>query len=240
MIMVYIYDGSFEGLLTCIFYGYSNLNRLEDIRTEDFEINILDEEVYITTEVDKAERIVKYVKSEFGYEFFRYMYYVYLSNISGKEFTMLKTIFSGRDLGKAIVHSTLEPIVDFMKMKSAVERERHAYTGLLRFTELSDSTLYGQFEPEHDILPIVFNHFKKRLGDRPFLIHDVGRKKIGYFEGELVIVDDNGLNFESIEDEYSQLWKVFHKAVAIENRINEKLQMGNLPKKYWKYLTEMN
>jgi probable DNA metabolism protein len=41
------------------------------------------------------------------------------------------------------------------------------------------------------------------------------------------------------EKEYRKLWKKFYDSVAIEERKNEKCRMGQMPKRYWKNLTEM-
>ena len=53
------------------------------------------------------------------------------------------------------------------------------------------------------------------------------------------------LKFEKLESHekeelfYQNLWKVFHKSVAIKERSNERLQMQHMPKKYWDNLIEM-
>ena len=239
--MIYLYDGSFEGLMTCIFYGYSVLNKLVDIQVDKGQMSLIDEMVKITTEADKSDRIVRYLIDKFGYEFFMSVYYVYLSSSKTKEISMIRTIFLGRDIGSEIIHSRQDDVVEFMKNRVYVSNERHFYLGLLRFTELKDGLLYAQFEPENNILPIIMGHFKNRLGDRPFIIHDMKRHILGVYENEISFVSDEGLDIrlEEIDDVYESLWKVFHTSIAIENMINPKLQSSNLHKKYWKYMTEM-
>ena len=37
---------------------------------------------------------------------------------------------------------------------------------------------------------------------------------------------------------YQNLWKAFHKSIAIKERTNERLQMQHMPKKYWDNLIE--
>ena len=54
------------------------------------------------------------------------------------------------------------------------------------------------------------------------------------------------MKFEKIESHlkeelfYQELWKVFHKSIAIKERSNKNLQMQHMPKKYWKNIIEMN
>jgi len=43
-----------------------------------------------------------------------------------------------------------------------------------------------------------------------------------------------------IDADYEELWKSYTKSVAIKERRNLRLQMSFMPKKYWKFLTEMN
>ena len=48
---------------------------------------------------------------------------------------------------------------------------------------------------------------------------------------------EKGLSPE--EQDWQALWKRFFKALTIEERRNEKLQMSHVPKRYWQDLCEM-
>ena len=41
------------------------------------------------------------------------------------------------------------------------------------------------------------------------------------------------------EKEIQELWKTFYKTVAIKERKNERCRMNFMPKKYWKYIIEL-
>jgi len=41
------------------------------------------------------------------------------------------------------------------------------------------------------------------------------------------------------EKRFQEMWKSYHKAITIKERINPKLQKQFMPRRYWKYLTEM-
>ena len=45
----------------------------------------------------------------------------------------------------------------------------------------------------------------------------------------------------SADDElFQQLWRTYFKAICIRERINPKKQLSDMPRRYWKYMTEKN
>jgi probable DNA metabolism protein len=44
---------------------------------------------------------------------------------------------------------------------------------------------------------------------------------------------------DSQEEWFEDLWKTFHKTIAIKERTNKKCQQQFMPKKYWKNILEM-
>ena len=54
----YIYDGSFDGLLTSIYEAYYRKEKIDDIVPEDsVEENFLVEKIYMETDREKAEKV---------------------------------------------------------------------------------------------------------------------------------------------------------------------------------------
>jgi len=53
-----------------------------------------------------------------------------------------------------------------------VAREAHSFTGLPRFMELRDRTLYAAYEPDHNITLLLTPHFRVRLPREQWVIHD--------------------------------------------------------------------
>jgi probable DNA metabolism protein len=66
------------------------------------------------------------------------------------------------------------------------------------------------------------------------------------FENESTVPFDlsNGqLNAEvlSADDQLLQdLWRTYFKAICIKERMNPKKQLNDMPRRYWKYMTEKN
>ena len=80
MLNIYIYDGSYHGLLTSCFDAWKDKD-IYSIRTkeENKDVNLLEKVVYIETDNEKAERIIKWVGKEACYEVQRKLYRVFLT-----------------------------------------------------------------------------------------------------------------------------------------------------------------
>ena len=54
---IYLYDGSFEGLLTAIFYSFADKDELDIQRAALYQPTLLSVPLAITTEDDKVRRV---------------------------------------------------------------------------------------------------------------------------------------------------------------------------------------
>lgn len=241
--MIYLYDETFESLLTCIYYGYKNYKNLSNIKPFNTQLNIFEEYKNIDYEEDKNNILIKYLVNNFNKSFLKSIYNVYLSNNSRKEMTILNTIILAGKYGNDVLKIPNDNIFLFNKIEQNVLGENHRFQGLLRFGEIQNNFLYGKFKPDNNILPIISSHFVNRFRNQNFIIHDIKRNCIVIYEnGEINFFDIENLNIKYSKEEinYQNFWKTFHSSVSIKERKNEKLQMSFMPKKYWKYLTELN
>ncbi|MEM4248309.1 MAG: DUF4130 domain-containing protein, partial [Candidatus Nanoarchaeia archaeon] len=104
--------------------------------------------------------------------------------------------------------------------------------------------------PDHNIIVPVAMHFQSRLHDQKWTIHDIKRARAVHWDGKTAS-ELQELNNEEIaqlnemlrkntsEDKCEKSWKIYTKSVSISERKNPKLQVQNMPKRYWKYLVEM-
>ena len=154
--------------------------------------------------------------------------------------TALGAACSFEDLaGDATVHSLL-------KLVQAVRREIHRFKGILRFSELRDGTYYAPVTPDHNIVVALAPYFTQRLGDRPWVIHDQRRDVAVHFDGSRVRPVDAanatsaGLEYAEKEAEYRACWRTYCREIAVQERINPRLQRQFLPMRYWQHLPEMH
>lgn len=239
----YIYDGSFDGFLSVIYDCYYESEPECIDRKSSYDFNMLYEDKFIETDLVKSNKVNNAILKKISEDTLIHVYQAFLSEVQGIELRLFKYIQLGFKLGSKINDFlTDETVNEVLKYSSKVGYEAHRFLGLVRFQEFK-GILYAAIEPTYNIVELIGNHFKKRLTNEKWVIHDVKRKiGIVYENNEWILRDLNFEKLESHEKEelfYQNLWKVFHKSVAIKERSNERLQMQHMPKKYWNNLIEM-
>lgn len=247
----YLYDGSFEGFLTCIYNHYYEEKASGIYQKDQYQSNLLSGYRIAETEEKKASRVYEAIEEKISTEDLRRIYRVFLSSDPEKENKLLQYIRLGFKKGYAISLLHSHPIVlDVQKCEYKVSIETHRIKGLARFSALRNSAdqitgkeiLYCCIEPDHDILEIIADHFSDRLKNDPFIIHDKTRNKAVFAQGGQWYIagftdKDLPLLGES-EGEYRDLWKKYFETIAIKERINPNCQKRMMPVRYWKNLTE--
>jgi probable DNA metabolism protein len=146
---------------------------------------------------------------------------------------VLTTVDAATDRGDPDVRTVLEAAY---KAQHEVDRLR----GLLRFTPGNKGLYTARCRPDHFVLPALGEHFSRRLGETPWAIIDE-KRGICLYRPNAEPVTLCGIDrFSGAgEDEWEDLWRLYHKTINIENRKNPGLQRRFMPKRYWKHLTEM-
>lgn len=242
---IYVYDGSFHGFLTAVFYVYFNRDVLEDICTEgNLQMMIGTESVSIETEEDKAERVMAAVIKKIGKMGLYRMYKAFLSDCAGRERLIFDYIGILLKKGRGAQYLYAEKTVtDVMKLSEKTGSEAHLLRGFLRFRETAEGIYYAEFSPKTDCVSLIAPHFKNRLSGISFAINDLKRKKAAIWDKEKLDI----INYESFikpeetenEKAFCAMWKKFYKTVSIPERKNEKCRMTHMPKRFWRYMCEM-
>lgn len=242
----YIYDDSFEGLLTCIYEAYYRRENPDDIVPKDREEeNFLIQRYYIETDSDKASKVYKSIEEKISREALKRVFYAYLSELPKSGIAILNYLRIGFKMG-ANVDSNLsnDAVLTMDKINHKVGMERHRMLGLIRFKMLENNILYSSIEPEHNIIGLLAPHFASRLSNENWAIHDLKRNIAVFYNKDEWIVKDFTLEDDIIiredEDEYQDLWKAYYKHISIESRKNLRLKKNHMPMKYWKHLVEIN
>ena len=139
-------------------------------------------------------------------------------------------------------HLSEKCVSDFSYTVQKVLHERHIITGLLRFKKSAGGVLYAQYSPDNDVTAILAPHFLRRLGNNPFIIHDVKRNKIAISNGKTIKNTITNLppSFTPSEQEteLNELWRRYYKQINILERPHLKQQAAYFPKRYRKYCFE--
>ena len=144
-----------------------------------------------------------------------------------------------------IYHRNLKCVSEVLRISSYVMHEAHKMKGFLRFKELEKNILYAEMEPTNDILFLISCHFTKRLKNEFWIIKDNRRKILSIYDKKhFIIVKDEEFQLSIIresnnEKDIEALWKTFYKTISIKERKNDRCRRNFMPKKYWKYITEV-
>ena len=238
----YLYDGSFPSLLNLINKLLElNSRPLNIYKEEDYQPSLLEEAVKL--ELKDAFDINKIKVSK---NILKTVYYVYLSNESNKELIIYYFLLNAiKYQDKIFTMRNLKCVNSALKLAKHVSNECHKLKGFVRFKEMNNHVLYAEIAPVSDVLELLSRHFAKRLTNEYWIIKDVGRNLYSIYDTKkYYIISGENINIKEIkmsieEQEVENLWLAFFKTIGIEARKNKRCQMNFMPKKYWKYIIEM-
>ena len=240
----YLYDGSFDGLLTIVFDCYSSKTLPQKICPEnEYTSNFLDNILLISTNYEKSQRVLSGIEKNICLEALYNSYNAFLSNEKNKEMYILKYLCDGFDLGPKINNMiTISYVFKVINMRKRALSECHRLKGLLRFQEVGINIYYASIHPDNNIIEPLGHHFIKRLPKQNFIIHDKIRNICFLYNcKEYKIIDSKDIKIPDISEEekrYQELWKMFFETISIKERKNPRCQMQYMQKKYWKDLIE--
>ena len=249
--MIFLYDGTFEGFLSAVFDAFTCKEDVAIEKREGWQPQFFAETTEVKTEPEKAERVANKLLSVCGRRGFSAIVQIFLSEAEGCETALFHLIKSLLKYGaKAFSRFQDEKIAHAMEFRKRVSKECDKILGILRFSELSNGIFYAPCEPDHNIIPLIAGHFYERLSGTKWMIHDLRRGFALYHsEGNMENVEfvdelTSHLNMMPLlgksenEEDFAKMWCRYFKTIAIETRINPKLQRQFMPQRYWKYLTE--
>lgn len=247
--LVFVFDSSFEGLLTAIYESYYQKHPYFRIETQEEHItSFLEDELFIDTDSQKAQRVSTAIRSKISDAALDYAYTASLSELPGISNEISLYIRKGFSIGASINSYLTDPsVMAVHKASSKVTFETHRLTGLVRFKRLKSSIYYSSIEPDGNVLTMLAPHFAERLKDQKWVIHDLKRNLAVIYDTKKWVVETihpqqrelaNPTGLSDVDSDYEQLWKLYFKHISIESRRNLKLQKQFMPARYWLHLTE--
>jgi probable DNA metabolism protein len=241
---VYIYDGSFQGLLCVLDILLESADEPDDIGAEyrAFQESLLWEAVRVPTDDGRAEALSGLICERISTRALRHAYYAFLSEMEGLEYHVYRYLRLGWEQGSDVdARLGDEHVHAVHRMSGATGREAHRMRGFLRFRLLEDGLYYAPMEADCDVLGLVAQYFSARMGDQDWMIHDLTRKQVALHRvGELSFGMMAGFDprFAEEEETCQRLWQRYFKAIAVADRRNSRLQKSCMPMKYWNILVE--
>ena len=239
-----IYEDSFQGFLTAIYYAFYSKNQVTSIDTDNYtNVDMLTTVKYLETDMEKYEKVKDAIVIKIDPLALKKIYTLYLSNNINKGmicYKYLKTAFNlGSDIHK---HLYLDVVREVNLIERKVTLESHRFTGFVRFSLINNKFLYSSIEPDNNILELISPHFERRFSNEYWIIHDTKRNIASIYNKvswEIIEMNEEIYNsLKNYNDEFEDLCKNYFKSTAIKERTNPKLQKRMMPKRYWKNLTE--
>ena len=240
----YLYDGTFEGFLSCIYAHYYEEKASGIYFEENYQPNVFSGFRKIGSDEDNAFKVYDAIEKKISGADIGRVYHVFLSNDPDKENKLLKYIVLGFKAGSKVrfLHGD-RTVFDVQALEHKVTREVERLSGLIRFTALRGGVLYSPIERDHDVCELLAPHFCDRLKNDPFIIHDKKRSKALIASGGDFYISEFTFQtlpeFDGDEKVYRGLWKKYFETIAIRERTNPRCQKNLMPVRYWKNLTEM-
>ncbi|GAB4030076.1 MAG: TIGR03915 family putative DNA repair protein [Elusimicrobiota bacterium] len=233
-----VYDGTYHGFLNALEKAFKEGHG--SISYEEKE-NLFEENFILKTSLTDAKRFEKEIFN-ISQEAFKKIRLLWFSETAGFENLALgyiKNIFKYGEKGNCNLPDPCVSGCDRIARK--VLSEVHRFKGFVRFSRAESGLMFSKISPEHNILPLLKNHFLTRFSKMPFAIYDE-KRKICLFSingrCEIKNIDDFSAEFSIDEKNIRQLWLKFFQTVEIKERKNKKLQKNKVPLKYRKNLVE--
>ena len=242
--LVYRYDGTFNGLMCCVFESIYCKEEPAAIEYSDEEQATIFEVKYIETNDEKAARVKKSIPLKISKEAEKLVKDTFLTCLVQKELKILRFLKLGYKLGARTTKLSVNPDVSALdKAVLHMSREAHLLLGFLRFSEYGDF-LFAEIGPKNNQLPILAPHFCSRFSGENFVIFDRTHKLLFLHkkDGETSFSQVDNIEIpepDENEEKYRKLWRSFCDTIAVEGRINPKLQRNLMPKRYWPYMEEV-
>jgi len=246
------YDGTYEGLISVVFEAYRlKLNVEKIVPLEEVIPDLFAQEMHVETNLEHVDRIFKALKAKLGSKGTKLIHRAFLSEQRGIEMNIYRVIQKTFKYAHSILENYADDdVLKLHQINKKISREVHRMHAFVRFQETTGGLYTALVNPDFNVLPLIGDHFKKRYPAQHWLIYDTIRHYgIAYYGNQIeytTIVESDHQRIEELlknnitadEAQYQSLWKSYFEHVNIPARVNMKLHIQHVPKRYWKYLIE--
>jgi probable DNA metabolism protein len=256
---VYVFDNTLDGLLTAVFDSFLLKQQPEYLLAEGEQLPLfVDQQYRVHTDGEKAARVWKGLEKNLSKEGLQMITISWLSEeraLNQPLFNFICKVFKLRIKGLER-NASDEDVLAVRNTCRRVLHEQLRMKQFIRFQKAKDGTYLAVVSPDHNVLPLIIDHFQDRFNDQSWLIYDAKRHYGYYYDGKAVIhvtfEDEASVPFNlengkldadilSADDQlFQDLWRTYFKAICIKERMNPKKQLSDMPRRYWKYMTEKN
>ena len=250
---IYIYDKTFEGLLTLVFDAYAGKTFPDQILGGNDPLPLFSQTAFrVVTDAGKAQRVWRGLHKKISKEACGMLSVVFLSELPDIERLLFRYMQKAFASDKSIeVNFADDDVLQCAKIFRMVRREAERMRMFVRFQKTADGIFFAPIEPRYNVLSLVADFFTDRFGDQKWVVYDVKRKYGLYWDlhtTEEISFDQLDFDLQSgklndaqaANDErlFQSLWQTYFKSITIKERLNPKLHRQMLPKRFWRFLPE--
>lgn len=246
---IYTCVPEWEAMLTAIYtafeckLGHNNLMLL----TEPLEqMNLFDEYVHVDSDGEKAAKVAESIKRKISPLFYHEM----ATTAMAYESDALDNIYHMLILGFAYGPSVLDMLKfkDVMRnreIRKRIGNEACRFKEAIRFHQIGTAYI-AHIEPKSRIAEYLGPAFCDRMPSENFIIVDdihmdavIHEANKDFYIKKLTADElDQLIKTENMNDQYTDLWKIFFETIAIKERENLKCQMNHSPLWARKHIVE--
>ena len=247
------YDQTFEGLLTVVFDAYARRQFPEGLLGEEEPVPLFGEvALTVVTDTAKADRVWKGLGKHISASARSALTCVWLSEMPEVDRLLFRYMRKAIDSTRSIELNFGDPdVLAVSKLWRKVNNERERTLQFFRFQKAADGTYFAAVAPLYNVLPLVLAYATDRFADQRWLLYDL-KRSYGYYydlreatevrfnesEGHL----KEGLLSPDIMDKeevlFQRMWKAYFQSIAIQERLNPRLQRQHMPQRFWAYMPE--
>lgn len=237
--MTYFYDGSHAGFLTAFWAAFSDNEAI--ITSAQRQLILGQEAVFVETNAERTKKAEARLLS-FDKYCMQDLNFLLRCNDELRDqaaFEYLRLIATKKRPVRDMLAE--DAVITTSNLLYKVKHEAERFRGFVRFMESASGALYAPIAPDHDICDLLVGHFRARIPNFPFVIHDVKRKKAAVYDGKNVFrapLEDAEVVLSATEEAWQALWKNYFEHVNIVERERLKQQRGYLPVRYRKFMPE--
>ncbi|MCK5028471.1 MAG: TIGR03915 family putative DNA repair protein [Bacteroidales bacterium] len=250
---IFIYDHTFEGLITAIHDAFDlSIKPDKIVSVKSFQDDLFATKHYISTNSDKFDTIWNRVKEKSNEQNCQRIFKAYLSEVPDIEIIIYDYIKLILETPYNVeVNFSEDSVIKLNNLQKKVGTEAQRVLMFVRFQKTVDDIYYASFDPKYNVIPLTVNHFRNRFADQKWVIFDTRRKFGYYYDLENVreiTIGKQKVDFASgkvnkdvmhvSEKLFQKLWKSYYDTINIKERKNMKVHMQFLPKRFWKFLPE--
>lgn len=248
-----ICEDSIEGIFTGIYDAYALREGHEHIHVqvgEDENYRLFATYLYIQPDSVKTDKVARTLRERLGDSVYHTICRAAASyNREEKGEAIYRTVVDGitKGSGRRVMENLRNPyVLKTFELARYTANEAHYETEFIRFQELEQGILYAVIGAKNSVIPFIMPHFADRLSIENFMIHDENHGLFGVHPAKkewYLVSEPDGfikerLKWSSKENQYRELFTMFHKTIGIKERENKRLQRQMCPFRYQDYMME--